>query len=384
MEIYLDNAATTPCYPEVGDLICKIMCEEYGNPSSLHKKGMEAEGQIKTAKEEIAQILKVSSKEIYFTSGGTESDNLGVIGTAFANRRRGNHIITTVIEHSAVRTATEYLAEEGFEITYLPVDKQGIVDLDALRRNLSNETILVSIQQVNGEVGAIQPLVEAAQIVKSYHQDILFHTDGVQGFAKIPLYPKRLGIDLYSAGAHKIHGPKGVGFLYAREKVKIKPQMYGGQQQNNVRSGTENVPGIAGFGLAARRMMENLAQNKDHVEVLRNHFIQGLSRIEDVIIHGASGEEQSPFILSVGFAGVPGEVLLHALEEKGIYVSAGSACASNRKTVSPVLQGMGVATEYLESTLRFSFSEFNTKEEIDYTLETLYNCVPLLRKFTRR
>jgi len=384
MEIYLDNAATTPCYQEVGDLVCKIMCEEYGNPSSLHKKGMEAEGRIKTAKEEIAQILKVSSKEIYFTSGGTESDNLGVIGTALANRRRGNHIITTAIEHLAVRTATEYLAEEGFEITYLPVDKQGIVDLEALQNALSKETVLVSIQLVNGEVGTIQPLAEAVQIVKNFNPDILFHTDGVQGFGKMTLYPKRLGIDLYSASAHKIHGPKGVGFLYAQDRVKIKPQMHGGRQQNNVRSGTENVPGIAGFGLAARRMMENLAQNKAHLEVLRNHFIQGLSRIEDVIIHGASGVEQSPYILSVGFAGVPSEVLLHALEEKGIYVSSGSACASNRKTVSPVLQGMGVAIEYLESTLRFSFSEFNTKEEIDYTLETLYNCVPMLRKFTRR
>ena len=384
MEIYLDNAATTSCYPEVGDLVCKIMCEEYGNPSSLHKKGMEAEGRIKTAKEEIAQILKVSAKEIYFTSGGTESDNLGIIGTAFANRRRGNRIITTAIEHSAVKKAMEYLAEEGFEITYLPVDRQGVVDLAALQNALSKETILVSIQQVNGEVGTIQPLAEAAQIVKGYHPDILFHTDGVQGFAKVPIYPKRLGIDLYSASAHKIHGPKGVGFLFAQEKVKIKPQIHGGHQQNNVRSGTENVPGIAGFGLAARRMMENLTVNRAHVEKLRTQLAQGLAQIEDVVIHGAPIEQNSPYILSVGVAGVPSEVLLHALEEKGIYVSSGSACASNRKTVSPVLQGMGVTKEYLESTIRFSFSEFITQEEIDYTLEILYNCIPMLRKFTRR
>ena len=384
MEIYLDNAATTPCYPDVGDLVREIMCEEFGNPSSLHKKGMEAEGRIKVAKEEIARILKVSGKEIYFTSGGTESDNLGIIGPALANRRRGNHIITTVIEHSAVRTATEYLGEEGFEITYLAVDKQGVVDIEALQNALTKETVLVSIQQVNGEVGTIQPLAKAAQIVKSYHPDILFHTDGVQGFAKIPLYPKRLGIDLYSASAHKIHGPKGVGFLYAQEKVKIKPQIHGGHQQNNVRSGTENVPGIAGFGLAARKMNQNLEQNKNHVERLRTHFVQGLSQIEDVMIHGALEKELSPYILSVGFAEVAGEVLLHALEEKGIYVSSGSACASNRKTVSPVLEGMEVGKEYLESTLRFSFSEFTTQEEIDYTLKTLYNCVPILRKFTRR
>jgi len=384
MEVYLDNAATTPCYQEVGELVCKIMCEEYGNPSSLHKKGMEAEGRIKAAKEVIAQMLKAPAKEIYFTSGGTESDNLGIIGTALANRRSGNHIITTAIEHSAVKKAAEYLAEEGFEITYLPVDRQGVVDLKALGDALSKKTILVSIQQVNGEVGTIQPLAEAAQIVKNYHTDILFHTDGVQGFGKIPLFPKRLGIDLYSASAHKIHGPKGIGFLYAQERVKIKPLMHGGQQQNNIRSGTENVPGIAGFGLAAQKMNQNPEGNRVYVEGLRNHFIQGLSQIEDVTIHGALKEEQSPYILSVGIAGVPGEVLLHALEEKGIYVSAGSACASHRKTISPVLQGMGVAREYLETTIRFSFSEFTTQEGIDYTLETLYNCIGMLRKFIRR
>ena len=253
MEVYLDNSATTMSYPEVGELVYKIMCRDYGNPSSMHRKGVEAEHYIREAKETLAKILKVNAKEIVFTSGGTESDNLALIGCARANRRSGNHLITSSIEHPAILNTMRYLEEEeGFRVTYLPVDAQGRIKLEALREALCPETILVSVMYVNNEVGTVQPVEEAARIVKKYNPSILFHSDAVQGFGKYHIYPKRMGIDLLSASGHKIHGPKGIGFLYIADKVKIRPIVFGGEQQKNIRSGTENVPGIAGLGLAAQ------------------------------------------------------------------------------------------------------------------------------------
>ena len=369
MEVYLDNSATTMSYPEVGELVYKVMCRDYGNPSSMHRKGVEAEHYIREAKETIARILKVSAKEIFFTSGGTESDNLALIGCARANRRAGNHLITTSIEHPAILNTMRYLEEEeGFRVTYLPVDSKGKVKLEALKEALCPETILVSVMYVNNEVGTVQPVREAAEIVKKYNPSILFHTDAVQGFGKYHIYPKRMGIDLLTASGHKIHGPKGIGFLYIGEKVKIKPVMYGGEQQKNIRSGTENVPGIAGLGLAAKMIYQDLDMKVALMRELKSHFLD---------------EGSAPHIISVGVAGIRSEVLLHALEDKGIYVSSGSACSSNHPAVSGVLKGIGAAREYLDATLRFSMSEFTTKEEIDYTLETLYNCIPMLRKYTR-
>ena len=384
MEVYLDNSATTMSYPEVGELVYKVMCRDYGNPSSMHRKGVEAEHYIREAKETLAKILKVNAKEIVFTSGGTESDNLALIGCARANRRAGNHLITSSIEHPAILNTMRYLEEEeGFRVTYLPVDAQGRIKLEALREALCPETILVSVMYVNNEVGTVQPVEEAARIVKKYNPSILFHSDAVQGFGKYHIYPKRMGIDLLSASGHKIHGPKGIGFLYIADKVKIRPIVFGGEQQKNIRSGTENVPGIAGLGLAAKMIYQDLDMKTALMRELKGYFLDGIAKIENTVVHGLTDEGSAPHIISAGIAGIRSEVLLHALEEKGIYVSSGSACSSNHPAVSGVLKGIGAAKEYLDATLRFSMSEFTTKEEIDYTLETLYNCVPMLRKYTR-
>ncbi|MBO5461262.1 MAG: cysteine desulfurase [Ruminococcus sp.] len=384
MEIYLDNSATTRCYPEVGELVYKAMCQDYGNPSSMHRKGIEAEHYVKDAKEIIARILKVNAKEIFFTSGGTESDNLALIGAARANRRSGNHLITSSVEHPAILNTMRYLEEEeGFRVTYLPVDKNGRIRLDALKEALCKETILVSVMYVNNEVGAVQPIDEAVKIVKSFNPRILFHSDAVQGYGKYHIYPKRQGIDMLSVSGHKIHGPKGVGFLYINEKVKIKPILFGGEQQKNIRSGTENVPGIAGLGLASKMIYQDLDMKVALMRDLKQYFIEGIQKIEQTTVHGLTDETSAPHIISVGFAGIRSEVLLHTLEDKGIYVSSGSACSSNHPAISGVLRGIGASKEYLDATLRFSMSEFTTKEEIDYTLETLYNCVPILRKFRR-
>ena len=384
MEVYLDNSATTRCYKEVGELVYKVMCQDYGNPSSMHRKGVDAEHYIKDAKETLAKILKVQAKEIYFTSGGTESDNLALIGTARANKRRGNHLITSSIEHPAILNAMRYLEEEeGFRVTYLPVDSQGKIKLEALKEALCEETILVSVMYVNNEVGSVQPIEEAVNIVKTYRSDILFHSDAVQGFGKYKIYPKRQKIDLLTGSGHKIHGPKGTGFLYVSEKVKIKPIVFGGEQQKNVRSGTENVPGIAGLGLAAKMIYQDLEMKTALMRELKSYFIEGISKIENTTVHGLTDENSAPHIISVGFAGIRSEVLLHTLEDKGIYVSSGSACASNHPAISGVLKGIGAGKEYLDATIRFSMSEFTTKEEVDYTLDTLYQCVPMLRKYTR-
>ena len=385
MEVYLDNSATTRAYPEVGELVYKVMCRDYGNPSSMHRKGVEAEHYVKDAKETIAKSLKVNAKEIFFTSGGTESDNLALIGVARANKRRGNHLITSSIEHPAILNTMRHLEEEeGFRVTYLPVDAAGRIRLDALKEALCEDTILVSVMYVNNEVGTVQPIEEAVQMVKAYDPQIIFHSDAVQGYGKYRIYPKRMGIDLLSASGHKIHGPKGIGFLYIGEKVKITPIVYGGEQQKNIRSGTENVPGIAGLGLASEMIYKDLDMKVALMRELKAYFIEGLKKIDRTVIHGLTDEGSAPHIISVGIAGIRSEVLLHTLEEKGIYVSSGSACASNHPAISGVLKGIGAAQEYLDATLRFSMSEFTTKEEIDYTLETLYNCVPMLRKYTRR
>ena len=384
MEIYLDNSATTRCYPEVGELVYKILCKDYGNPSSMHRKGIEAENYIKEAKEIIAKILKVNAKELYFTSGGTESDNLALIGAARANRRSGNHLITSSVEHPAILNTIRYLEEEeGFRVTYLPVDSTGRIKLDALKEALCDDTILVSIMYVNNEVGAVQPIDEAVKMVKAYNPRILFHSDAVQGYGKYHIYPKRQGIDMLSVSGHKIHGPKGIGFLYINEKVKIKPIVFGGEQQKNIRSGTENVAGIAAIGLASKMIYQDLDMKVALMRDLKQYFIEGIKKIDHTTIHGLTDETSAPHIISVGFAGIRSEVLLHTLEDKGIYVSSGSACSSNHPAISGVLRGIGTPKEYLDATLRFSMSEFTTKEEIDYTLQTLYNCVPILRKFTR-
>lgn len=384
MEVYLDNSATTKCFDEVAELMKKIMCEDYGNPSSLHRKGVQAEQYIRYAKEVIAQNLKVNEKEIIFTSGGTESNNLALIGAAFANARGGYHLITTRIEHPAVEQTMKYLEREGFRVTYLPVDKTGRISLGDLQRAITQDTILVSIMHTNNEIGSLQPIAEAGALIKRINPHIIFHVDAVQGYGKSRIYPKRMNIDLLTVSSHKIHGPKGTGFLFADEKVKIHPIIFGGSQQKGMRSGTEDVPGIAGMAKASEIVYMNYEKEVEKMYELKEIFMDGLERIPDVILNSLRGREGAPHIVNASFSGIKSEVMLHALEEKGIYVSAGSACAANKSYHSATLVAMGVGKELLDSTIRFSFSVFTTMEEINYTLQVMYDIIPMLRKYVRR
>lgn len=384
MEAYLDNSATTACFEEVAQLMHKIMCEDYGNPSSMHHKGVEAEKYLRDAKETLAKILKVNEKEILFTSGGTESDNIALIGTAMANHRRGRHLITTRIEHPAVLQPMAYLENQGFRVTYLPVDHEGRISLKDLERAIRPDTILVSIMHTNNEIGSIQPIAEAGELIKRMNPQTLFHVDAVQGFGKFRIYPARMHVDMLSVSGHKIHGPKGVGFLYIREGAKVNPIIYGGGQQKGMRSGTENVPGIAGLAKAAELVYKNLDEDMDRMYGLREMLIQGIGSIEGVRVNGCPDREGAAHIVSLSVRGVRSEVLLHALEEKEIYVSAGSACASNKPQTSATLKAIGVERDLLDSTIRFSISVFTTEEEIQYTIQALGELIPSLRRYARR
>ena len=384
MEVYLDNSATTACFPEVARFMTGIMCEHYGNPSSMHRKGLEAEHYMKEAKDTLARILKVNARELYFTSGGTEADNLALIGCAWANHRSGKHIISTRIEHPAILETLAYLEKQGFEVTYLPVDENGIIRLSDLEAALRKDTIIVSIMHTNNEIGSLQPIAEAGQLIKRINPKCLFHVDAVQGFGKARIYPKKMNIDVLSASSHKIHGPKGVGLLYVSDKVKIVPINFGGGQQKNLRSGTENVAGIAGMAMAAGKLYEKLDEEVIGLYELKQYFVEGLEKIPDTQVNGFTDGRSAPHVISFSVRGVRSEVLLHALEDKGIYVSAGSACASNHPQTSKTLMAIGLDKSLWDSTIRFSMSVFTTKEEIDYTLQTLYDMIPMLRKFTRR
>lgn len=385
MEVYLDNSATTSTFPEVAELMSKIMCEDYGNPSSMHNKGVQAERYVRYGRETLAKILKVNEKEIYFTSGGTESDNLALIGCAMANYRAGKHLITTKIEHPAILQTMHYLEDQGFEVTYLSVNDKGQISLQELQNAMRKDTILVSIMHTNNEIGAVEPIAEAGRLIKSTNPSTLFHVDAVQGFGKYRIYPKRMGIDLLSVSGHKIHGPKGVGFLYIGEKVKIHNIIYGGGQQKNLRSGTENVPGIAGMAKAAEMLYNHLEEDAERLYSLKDYFCEGLRKIPDIRINNPEGMEGAPHIVSLSVAGVRSEVLLHALEDKGIYVSAGSACSSNKPHTagSATMKAIKLPEEFLDSTLRFSMSVYTTREELDYTLQVMYDIIPMLRKYTR-
>ena len=384
MEVYLDNSATTRTFPEVAELMTKIMCEDYGNPSSLHMKGVEAEKYLRYAKETLARILKVEERELLFTSGGTESDNMALIGCALANCRRGNHLITTQIEHPAILQTMRYLESQGYRVTYLPVDSCGRIRLEDLRRAMTPETILVSIMHTNNEIGALQPIEEAGALIKQMNPDTLFHVDAVQGFGKSRIYPKKMHIDLLSVSGHKIHGPKGSGFLYIDEKVKIRPLILGGGQQNGMRSGTDNVPGIAGLAKSAEIVYKHFDEQTAQMRACKRRLIEGLRELDDVVIHGMPEEESAPQIVNASFLNVRSEVLLHTLEDRQIYVSAGSACSSHKRAGSPTLTAIGASKAEMESAVRFSFSEFTTLEQIDYTLDTLREVLPMLRRFTRK
>ena len=383
MEVYLDNSATTRVLPCVKDLMVETMEVDYGNPSSLHTKGVEAERYVKQAKERIARTLKVQEKEIYFTSGGTESNNLALIGCAMANKRAGMHLITSCVEHASVLNPMHYLEEQGFSVTYLPVDETGRVKLSALEEAIREDTILVSVMYVNNEIGAVEPIDEIAAVIKKKKPDILFHVDAIQAYGKMTIRPKRQGIDLLSVSGHKIHGPKGVGFLCVGEKVKIHPILFGGGQQKGMRSGTENVPGIAGLGLAAQEMYRDHEEKIRALYELKEAFVEGIRGLEGTTVNGLTGRESAPHVVSVSFEGVRSEVLLHALEDKGIYVSSGSACSSNHPSVSSTLKSIGVKKELLDSTIRFSIGMETTMEEITYTIDTLRTLLPMLRRYRR-
>ena len=383
MEAYLDHSATTRCSRRVQEIMFKTMDAAYGNPSSMHKKGLEAERYVKEAAEKIAKTLKVSEKEIIFTSGGTESNNLALIGAAMANRRAGNRLITTQIEHPSVRRTMEYLAQQGFEVITLPVSQDGILILDALQEALNDQTILVSVMQVNNEIGSVQPIEKAAKLVHDKRPDILFHADAVQSYGKMQIRPKKSGIDLLSVSGHKIQGPKGIGFLYKKEKVKLAPLLHGGGQQYGIRSGTYPVPGIAGIGEAAAQAYENLSEKTKHLHHLKNRLLDQTADLE-AVLNVNTGEESAPHIVNLSFPGVRSEVLLHALEEYEIYVSAGSACASSHPEPSETLQALHLDAALAESALRFSFCSETQEEQIDYAAAKLKEIVPRLRKYTRR
>lgn len=420
MEAYFDNSATTRCSEQVKERMVRAYLEDYGNPSSLHRKGVEAEAYIRKAREQISRTLKVQEKELVFTSGGTEADNLAVLGAAMANRRQGKHLITTKIEHPAVAAPMDFLEEQGFEVTRLPVDSLGRVSLEQLSEAIRPDTILVSMMYINNEIGTVEPVEEAAKVIRGKNPAALFHVDAIQAYGKLVIHPKKIGIDLMSVSGHKIHGPKGVGFLFVKEKTKLKPILFGGGHQGGLRSGTENVPGIAGLGEAAREAYEDFAEKQAHLCRLRNLFLQGISELEGVRINGGAGAlpeaagtaagalpEASgtaagalpeaagasavsgaevwaaPHIVSVSFDKVRSEVLLHALEERKIYVSAGSACSSNKPAVSETLKAIGLKGGQLSSTVRFSFSVYNTEEEVAYCIQTLKELLPVLSRYTR-
>lgn len=384
MEAYFDNSATTRVTDSVKDIVVKTMTEDYGNPSSMHMVGVEAEKYIKTAKENIAKILKVDEKEIYFTSGGTEGNNLAIVGVVEANKRSGNKIITTEVEHASVASPMKYLEKEGYNVVYLPVDRYGVVNIESLKKEMSEDALLVSVMHVNNEVGAIQPVGEIGKYIKTINPKVVYHVDAIQAFGKMEIRPKKEHIDILTVSGHKIHGSKGSGFIYIKKNTKINPIISGGGQQDGIRSGTENVPGIAGIGQAAKDCYDNLEQNVRRMTELKDYLIDRLSEIEGVTINSRKGNEGAPHIVSASFRGVRSEVLLHSLEDKGIYVSAGSACSSNRPSISRTLKAMNIDKDLLGSTIRFSFSEFNTKEEIDYCMEQLNQLLPVLRKYVRR
>ena len=383
MEAYFDNSATTRCYPEVAEIVVKTMTEDFGNPSAMHLKGVEAEKYVREAAQILAKILKVNEKEIIFTSGGTELNNLALFGGADANKRSGNHIITTSVEHAAVGQPAERLEQMGYEVTIVPVDHRGVVQLEALEKALRPDTILVSTMYVNNEVGAVMPVEEIAKLVHEKSPKALYHVDAIQAFGKYRIYPKKAGIDMLSVSSHKIHGPKGVGFLYINEKARIQPQILGGGQQAGMRSGTDNVPGIAGLGVAAKMVYTDFDKKIEHMYQLKERLAEGFLKLPDVRLNGMEIREGAPQILSASFLGVRSEVLLHTLEEKGIYVSAGSACSSHKRKAAGTLSAMGMEAAQRESTLRFSFSEENTFEEVDYALEVIGQVLPMLRRYSR-
>ncbi|MBR0092566.1 MAG: cysteine desulfurase [Lachnospiraceae bacterium] len=388
MEIYLDNAATTPCDKEVAELMRRYYTEEYGNPSSAHRRGFQAEQHLKDAAERIAKTLRCKPRELLFTSGGTESDNLALRGIAHAYRRQGNRIVTGAVEHAAVAATCRALEEEGFEIVTVPVDETGILRTEALEQALTEDVILVSVMTVNNEIGSIQPLIGIGEMIKKHCPKAFFHTDAVQGYGKTEIDLKAMGIDALSVSAHKLHGPKGTGFLYLREGVRLQPILTGGAQQEGMRPGTVDVPAICGMALAAEKACAVRIEQMTRLANIRKSFCETISKeLTDVRVNGPAGADEksqahaAPHIISLTVRGVRSEVLMHALEDRGIYVSAGSACSTHRVTASATLKAIGLTDEDAASTVRISMSADTTQEEMTAVTEALKELVPQLRKF---
>lgn len=375
--IYLDHNATTPVHPEVLSRMLPYFSEKFGNPSSLHSLGQEAHLAMDTARNQVAKLIGARADEIIFLSGGTESDNLAIQGVAFANRDKGNHIITSSIEHHAVLNTCKFLEKQGFQVTYLPVDSYGIVDLEALRQAITDKTILITIMHVNNEVGTIQPIEEIGKIARE--RNIYFHTDAVQSVGKIPVNVKELNVDLLSLSAHKFYGPKGIGALYIKKGVKIQPIIYGGHHERDKRAGTENLPGIVGLGAACEIAMKEMEEKNKHLLMLSEKFYNLVrERIPDIKLNGHP-EKRIPGTVNISFAGIEGESILLSLDFEGIEVSTGSACASASLEPSHVLIAMGVPPEIAHGTIRFSFGYTNTIEEVEYTVDVLEKVVKRLR-----
>ena len=385
MEVYFDSAATGKVLPEAVETMVKAMTEVYGNPSSASILGIEAGNVLKKSQEDIARIINAEPSEIYFTSGGTEGDNWAIFGTAYGYKRSGKHIITTNTEHPAINLPLEALKEEGFEIEKIGVDEKGYIDIEELKSKIRKDTILVNVILANNETGTVQNIEKIGQAVKEVNNDTLLHADAVQAFGKMKIDVKNSKIDMLSASGHKFGAPRGTGIFYMKKGLKVKPLMYGGGQQLNQRSGTENVAGAAAIAKAAEVCYKNLEENNEKIREIKKYIADRVfTEIPNTFINGDSIEKASPYVLNIGFMGLRSEVLLHALEAEGIYVSAGSACNSKKKVRSSVLSAMGKSDEEIEGSIRLSFSKFNTMEEAEYAVEKLKEQAALLRRFNRK
>ncbi|HET7040102.1 MAG TPA: cysteine desulfurase family protein [Gemmatimonadales bacterium] len=382
-EIYLDNAATTRPHPAVVEAITRTLAQEWGNPSSLHNRGLAAERLVGEARAAVARTLDASPEEIVFTSGGTESNNLALQGVA--HLARGRHILTTAIEHSSVLTPLRRLSEEGYEVTELPVDGEGRVSPERVAQALRPDTVLVSVMAVNNELGTVQPLEEIGRVIRRHAgggRPVYFHSDGVQAWGKTPLRLQAWGVDLLSISGHKVHGPKGVGALFIRKGIRLTPLLGGGEQEGAVRPGTENVPGIAGLGAAARLLASDLKDLGPRLSALRDQLRRGLAAIPDARINTPAAGA-APHILNASFPGIRGETLLHRLEMEGIYTSTGSACHAHDPRPSHVLLAIGLAPDLCTSSLRFSLGRFTTTDEIDAAAAAVARAVAELRPLVR-
>ncbi len=381
-QVYMDYSATTPVKKEVLDAMIPYFTEHYGNPSSLYTIGLEAKNAISEARQRLASLIGADEKEIFFTACGTESDNWALFGVSDAKKKKGNHIITTKIEHHAILHSCQFLEKHGFDVTYLDVDENGLVDPEDLKAAITDQTVMVSIMMVNNEVGTVEPIKELVRVTKEKNKDIIFHTDAVQGLGNVPIDVKDLGVDLMSMSAHKIYGPKGTGALFIKKGVRLSNYIHGGAQENKHRAGTENLAGIVGFGKAAQLAQENFDEHVKHCSSLRDYFVQQvLERIPDTQVNGTM-EKRHPGNANITFKFIEGESILLLLDSKGVYVSTGSACSSASLTPSHVLTALGVPVEMIHGTVRFSIGDFTTKEDLDYVLDELTKIVARLREIS--